>query len=690
MSLRVLAPLAAAALSLSLFSACHTPATPPNEGVGLERFTACGGLKDYLADVMLETVVQSRYSYWRGPMMDAAGGDAPSADNGAESAPTDFTDTNNQEEGVDELDLVKSNGVNMFIASDRTLQIIDSWPAEEAHLIASVPLDGWARGLFLAGDKLVVLQSLYQGEVQDYPFERSWNGTRATVFDVSDPAAPTRLRTLDIEGYVADARLMGSDVYMVLNNWMGVPQEVWDLAWNNDGTSPLPEVDWNLQGEELDAAIAAAKDEARLILKPQIDAIVAGMDLTEVLPLWRDQLEGAAPADPEMMLGCPDLYRPADVAQFNILSIVNLDLETNDLNATGLVSDGWTLYASQQNLYVAQTSWWWWWGATDQEMTTNIHKFKLDPASGEPSYAGSGAVGGWVYDQFSMSEHNGYLRVATTDQDWWWGWWRDPATEDSEPANNVLVLQDDGVGTLQEVGALHGLAPGERIYASRMMGDVGYIVTFRQTDPLFTIDLSDPTAPAILGHLELPGYSAYLHPMDDTHLLAVGMAGTEDGSLTGLAINVFDVSDLAAPTLSAQYQVVADGWSYSEALWDHHAFTFHRGVLSIPAYNWNYDDVTGDYSYFSGMLVMAVTGDSVTELGRVDHRDLVDSSQCIYERLYGYEPGTCSDWGWYASMRRSRYVEDKLFSISDYGVKVNDLNNPATELTSVLFYPPAP
>jgi uncharacterized secreted protein with C-terminal beta-propeller domain len=179
-------------------------------------------------------------------------------------------------------------------------------------------------------------------------------------------------------------------------------------------------------------------------------------------------------------------------------------------------------------------------------MTTVLHKFELDPSLPEPvRYAASGQVKGWILDQFSMSEYDDFkgwildqfsmseyddfLRVASTEFDWWWG-----ATPDVEPASSVTILADNGRGALREAGHVGGLGPGERIFAVRFMGPRGYVVTFEQIDPLFTLDLSDPTDPTVVGELEVTGFSSYLHPIGDDWLLAVGQEADEEGRVLGL------------------------------------------------------------------------------------------------------------------------------------------------------------
>jgi uncharacterized secreted protein with C-terminal beta-propeller domain len=225
------------------------------------------------------------------------------------------------------------------------------------------------------------------------------------------------------------------------------------------------------------------------------------------------------------------------------------------------------------------------------------------------------------------------------------------------------VLEDDDLGNLREVGHVGGLGPGERIFAVRFMGPKGYVVTFEQVDPLYTLDLADPTQPKVIGELEVTGFSSYLHPIGDDWLLAVGQEADEEGRIIGLAVSIFDVRDFADPKLAHRYLIEGDDdtWSWSEALNDHHAFTFHRGVLSIPVY------IGGTEGRFSGLLVLAVDPeDGIWELGRIDHQGM----------------GTEDKRAW---MRRSVYIEDAIYSLSSAGVKVNSLDNPEVELAKVPF-----
>lgn len=643
----------------------------------LVQVAGCSEVQDALTDAWLESLVQSRYGSW-GWL--AEGGDV-ATDGGAPSndAPDDFSETNVQEAGVDEPDLVKTDGEYLYLAQRGELTIVDSWPSEESHKVSSLPIEGYPYSLFLRGDRALVFSSDYDLS-DDGPAAgfRYGQGTRLTVVDVADRAAPTVLREIDIEGWFTNARMIDGDVYTVVQSYTDMPPELWNILW--DGTVPLPEPQW----EAPEVVQAGIRGQARALLRPFVEQAVAAAGPDAVLPHVVDRPAGEV-GTLSTLLGCSDLYRPEATVRPSVLSVVHLDLDAGTaggaVTAEGLLADGWTVYASQEHLYVAQTSWWWWWGWGDLDLETHIHRFALDGA--DTVYEGSGAVPGWVLNQFSLGEHDGYLRVATTDVDWWWGV---AQSGETEPANNVFVLDLDD-GELVTVGSRRGIAPGERIFAARFQGDRGYLVTFEQIDPLFTLDLSDPTAPAVVGILEVTGFSSYLHPVGDDRVISVGMEGTEDGQILGLAVSLFDVSDFGAPALLDRFLIESDDWSWSEALYDHHAFTYFNGVLTLPIYTYEWDN--GPYgSYFSGLLALDVDLDQgFTEIGRIDHTGFVQQSECLWYTGEGETSVPCDDQWWYAWVRRGVIIEDALYSISDYGIKVNAIEDPSNELAEVLFWP---
>jgi hypothetical protein len=590
---------------------------------------------------------------WYGPEADAGAG------------PSDYTTTNVQEEGVDELDLVKTDGNYLYVTENDLFAVVRSWPPERSELAATLRLEGYSHGLFLHRDLAVVFSNYFDNSgfaPDERVMPEYWGGTRIELIDVGDRGTPTILRTIDVEGHLVDARLIDGHVYAVITTPMEIPAAAWELLQRED--LGLPEVDWDASDEEREAAAA----EARWILGPLIDEIVARLELDELVPLVRDRAiaDTNTPATP--LLGCNELYRPAETSQYSVLSVLHLDLDhlqpaAGPLDAIGLLANGSTVYASSRNLYVAQSGVWWWWGWGDLDDTTSIHKFELAPTNSDPiRYAASGKVEGWLLNQFSMDEHQGFLRVATTKFDWWWG-----TTEDQEDGGSLIsVLSDNGRGNLARVGHVTGIAPGERMYSCRFMADKGYLVTFELVDPLFTIDLSDPFQPTVVGELEVTGFSSYLHPVDDRYLLAVGLEADEDGAPIGLAVSIFDVTDFAQPALMDRHLIEDEErvWSWSEALNDHHAFTYHKGILSIPAY------IRGDHDTFSGLIVLLADPLlGIGELGRVDHSGLPSGP-----------------WGSSSWMRRSVYIEHALYSLSNLGIKVNRLHQPEELIAEVPFY----
>jgi len=629
----------------------------PSGSAALKRFSGCADVHDYLEDVILETLVRQLYWDWWYRVPYAGGPE----DDGS-SSPTDYTTTNLQEEGVDELDMIKTDGDFLYVADDLAFTIVDSWPPSSASLASRLDLESQPHGLFLLDDRAVVFTD--SNGISKFAPEIYRGGTRIDIIDVTDRSRPAVAHSIEVEGWLIDARLIDGHAYVVIQSRMDIPQEAWDLIW--DGELDLPELDWSAPDDEREAA----SREATRILRPYVEEIVAGLEAADVVPMIRSTTDGDW-NEPRPLFDCRDLYRPSQLSEYSMLSVLDIDLSdpssgSPPIDAVGLLADGWTVYASSQNLYVAQSSRWWW-GRPWRDMTTTIHKFELAPGRSKSiRYAASGEVTGWLLDQFSISEHDVHLRVATTEFDWW----RGVPDAENDPGSVVTVLADDRQGRLIETGRTDGIAPGERIYACRFMGDMGYLVTFVQVDPLFTLDLSDPTAPRLVGELEVPGYSAYLHPMENGFLLAVGMDADDQGRVLGLAVSIFDVRDAATPRLAHRFIVEDEQntWSWSEALDDHHAFTFHRGVLSIPAY------LSEGPVSFSGLIVLSADEErGIWELGRIDHSDL-----------------PAGPWGQSARMRRSVYIEDWLYSLSTRGVKVNSLARPDFELAKVPFYEAIP
>lgn len=475
--------------------------------------------------------------------------------------------TNTQEAFVDEPDLVKVTPDRMLVADEGVLRVIDisgDAPVQRGH----VDLPGWDNQLLVVGDRVLALGHSDDGWETD-DAGTSWEpyGYGAAVLaeiDVSDPDAPAVVHTLEVSGAYLSARLVGETARVVLS-------------------AAHPQFPFVYPSDDSPAARRIAEEaNRRLIEEATLDDWLPGATL-----------DGEA-VD---LVDCTRVEQPADFSGFGFLSVLTVDL-TQPLGTpvtTSVLADGQTVYASAESLYVATTE-------LEGDRTT-LHRFDIT-GTGAATWLASGEVPGRLLNQFSMSEHEGRLRVATTEGS----------------SSRVAVLETDGQA-LTEVGAVDGLGPDEEIYAVRFLGDTGYVVTFRQMDPLFVIDLSDPTDPTLQGELHIPGYSAYLHPIDDTHLLGIGQDATDQGITTGLQISLFDVGDPAAPTRVDQVMLPGD---QSEAEWDHHAFLHWQptGQAALPIWE--------------GSLVLSVGPDHVDEQGRVDVEDgqQVFRNVVVGDRLY--------------------------------------------------------
>jgi uncharacterized secreted protein with C-terminal beta-propeller domain len=335
-----------------------------------------------------------------------------------------------------------------------------------------------------------------------------------------------------------------------------------------------------------------------------------------------------------------------------MLTVLTVDLAKGlePVDSVALMTDARIVYASPESLYVATERW------ADRPdpdkptaeqtgVSTAIHKFDISNPVRTP-YRGSGRVTGFLLSQWSLSEHRGVLRVVSTETPAWWG-----RGDESESFLTTLRQRE---GALVQAGRIGGLGKGERVYSVRFVGDIGFVVTFRQIDPLYTLDLADAERPRVLGELKISGYSAYLHPVGEDLLLGIGQDATEEGRPLGTQVSLFDVSDLRRPT-RLHRAALGPGWSEAES--DHHAFLHwpRTGLVVIP---------------FGQRAVGFRVGRSrgIDELGRIEHGQ---------GRLAG-QPG----------IRRSSVVGDSVLTVSDAGVKSSSLATLA-EQGWAAFPPPA-
>ena len=517
-------------------------------------------------------------------------GDGAPATTGAASTGgevgVDFSGTNVQVTGVDEPDIVKTDGDIIVAVLNNTLYIVD---ADGAEVMGTLTLDGWDHKMFLSGDRVIVFArgdffSVFEGDPEEADAAASsfsgYQGPLTLVYDIdiSDRDEPTLESTLQIEGNFLSARSIDGVVRLVMSSF----------------PSDLPFVYPSNQAAE-DSAEAANR------------SVIENSTLETWLPSYVLLDSDGKVREEGLWVECNRVHAPAEFAGFETLSVGTIDLSA-DLEADGataVIAQGQTVYASTESLYVATTIWvpetlvgderl----GVLEDEYSTAIHKF--DISDGPADYRASGAVDGHLLNQFSMDEFDGFLRIATTDgAPWGFG-------DESESFITVLQERD---GALSEVGRVGEMGRGERIFSVRFMGEVAYVVTFRQVDPFYVIDLSEPEAPEVVGELKIPGFSSYLHPIGDDMILGVGQNATEDGFTTGAKVSLFDVSDPSDPR---EVGVWTQQDGYTDVEWDHHAFLYWNPETAavLPLQAWS--------EGFFGAVVLK-TDDGLREFGRVEH-----------------------------------------------------------------------
>lgn len=754
---------------------------------GLVAFDTCDDLLGYFqAEAVSDLELGFGYGYGTGVALgapesdrafdDAQAGAAPEAPTSGneggsgESAGPGFSGTNVQESGVDEPDLVKTDGRFIYAVRNGHLVTVQ---ADNLSQQSDVALDFNAYQMLLSGNQVLVLGDRWDAPVVagvELPAAQQYRSrVVAALYDIADRTAPRLLRTMYIDGGLAAARLTGRVARLVVHhdpsldlgaiNVPGgiepdappvaepgyVPPEEVPPGVPEDATPAEP------QADEISAADAGAGEDP---YQAWLDAAKAQIAATDV-DAWIPQIIDVS-ADGQGTLrraaACGQFYRPGERSGLGTTVVVSLDLDQPGatLPDPALVTATGTVYASGENLYLATVNWRDFiapmmaedmapgvsgGGSTgsagsssgstgaattggetppelpamesagqaqaapdaldaaaepDDREATQIHKLSL-PVGGAAQYVASGRVHGQLLSQFSLSEYQGHLRVAATEHatNWFGGGGvrggdvavaapAGTATSDAPAANDAPAMERaqqpqaveqprsvTRVSVLDEnltaVGQTADVAPNEEIYAVRFLADRGFVVTFERTDPLFTIDLSTPSAPRIVGELEVLGYSTYLHPVDENHLLGLGRSADENGIETGMQLSLFDVTDMASPALDASL-LLGEGWT--DASYDHHALTFYEGMLMLPVSAWTAEGGV------DGIEVFGVdVDDGIVRRGAIDHS------------------GFAGEAG-YAHVERSLVIGDVIYSLSNAAL-VASRRDDLTEIGHVMFPQPA-
>lgn len=623
------------------------------EASRLTPFDSCDAALDYLKDEAVERMGPYGLEYPgqdgdtmtaredAGPaesaVADAAAPEAAAGDDAGGSA-GGYSTTNVQEAGVDEPDVVKTDGEILVTAVDDRVRIYDVTGDGAPRELSTVDLrrDVYGANLLLAGDTLLVFSTTYVDTWREDRMPLLGGGDTVTVVeqvDVSDPSEPEVVGTLELDARMLDVRRSGDRVSLV--------------------TASQPSVDVPVDPAGIYGPTGPSRSDERSQENRNKQAI-ADSTAEDWLPGYRLDVGGSETSG--TLVDCDRLHRPDEFPGFGTVGVVSFDA-SGPLTAedtTAVLSGGETVYATADTLYVITNGFGAgsiafdraadvaivprrWGGAGE----TGIHAFGLSD-DGPATYLASGTVDGWIKDRFALSEHEGVLRVATTT-----------SSDDGVTSSQVVTLGREG-DDLVELGSVDGLGKTEQIYAVRYLGDTAYVVTFRQTDPLYVLDLADPRKPRATGELKITGYSGYLHDVGDGRLVGVGQEATAEGRTVGAQVSLFDVSDPSAPA-KLDGHVLENAWTDAEV--DPHAFLYwaESGQLVLPVMGQDSDD--------TGAVVLRVGDDTVDEQGFVEYS--------------GPRPDEMSSEGydqwWAPYAMRNVVVGDRLYTVWDTGLQASSL-----------------
>ncbi|MCO1602440.1 beta-propeller domain-containing protein [Desulfosporosinus nitroreducens] len=589
---------------------------------------------------------------------------APAASSIPLGGNTDFSATNIQVTGVDEADIVKNDGKYIYQVNNQELIITQADPSDQMKIVQRISFkesEFSPRELFVDDQHLILIGNAGYQEVLPanpaidqsteeqsksmiYPPIAHKSTVKAIIYDLADKSNLTKIREVELDGDYISSRKIGSTLYLMANKYLNTYQIM------NQGLEPS-------------------------------------------LPSYRDTLSN----EEFVSIDYPNIHYFPNFIEPNYLLIASLNLDQKDqeMKVSSYLGSGQNIYASTSNLYVAVTQY----ERIEEpsplpqavpnssvapaigqihpssfDTATALYRFSLDQDGAE--FKAQGSVPGTILNQFSMDEYNGHFRIATTKGQIW-------RSDENTSKNNVYILDQ----TLQLLGKIEDIAPGERIYSVRFMGDRGYMVTFKNVDPFFVLDLKDPVAPKILGALKIPGYSDYLHPYDENHIIGFGketvelsqtndqgiLPGTPRGSnayYLGMKLAVFDVTDVSNPVEMFK-TTIGDRGTDSEVLHNQKALLFNKdtGLLSFPVTLMEVKNpVTnpsvpqyGTFSFQGAYVYHFDLNSGFTLRGKISHLEQTDLLKAG-QQYYGSK-----------SIERILYIKNTLYTVSKGVIKANDL-----------------
>ena len=642
----------------------------------LRNFTSYSELTDFLRSNFEQS---SRYSWNLGvPIAKSFEFSMDAVDLAADSSGgqvVDYSQTNVQVAGVDEPDIVKTDGTYLYIVSGNKVIIVRAYPAEEAVIECEIMFNDSTNihNIFISGSRLVVFATTYEYPiyknilpVDEIPSPRWYSSpdTYVKIFDLENMENPEIIRDIVVGGSFSGARMIGDYVYVITTQYsystlltddqVIVPRIMVDGEIRDVSISDIFYVDIPEKSNTFTNILSVHVHDDEQEINEKTFLLGNGQTLyvsrDNIFVTYSTQYYGYEILEEIIDEVLMPVLPESITSELELVNTLHLEEYQKKTVTEWILQNYAQDIDEEQKQKIAKE-------IIHRTERTIIHRISI--SDGEITYEAQGDVPGFVNNQFSLSEHDGYLRVSTTTQ----GWMIRSYIGNVESQNNVYVLDMD----LDIVGSVEALASGEQIYATRFIGDKCYLVTFKQIDPFFVIDLSDPTNPEVLGELKIPGFSTYLHPYDETHIIGIGRDGGK------VKISLFDVSDMSNPVELSKYEIENDetgwGWTQSSALYEHKAFLFdkEKNLLVMPV---------GDYSKQSAYVFDVSIDGGIKLKGTVTHNHEDQSEQEDDETIYYYN----YDYG--NSIKRTLYIEDVLYTISDNMVKMNDLQT-LSEINSV-------
>lgn len=607
--------------------------------------------------------------------------------NEAKGVESDYSKTNVQVAGVDEADIMKTDGNFIYLLDYNDLYIIKAKPAVEASIVTKITFKSRPQEFYISGDRLVVFgyDSQIFNDQTFKSFKRQGSYTYLKIFDIADPKNPKQIKDLNIEGSYSNSRLIGDYLYFVTNNYQNyiageplLPRILdsgqvlaeqcglsakcyspnifyFDTDYNSFNFTSVNAINIKNVSELISGDIYLLSADQNFYVSPNNIYITYTSYLNEY-DLERDLtinlLKERLSADNQLKISkieASESFVLSDVEKKNkVYQLIQDYISSLDKGQKSAVQTEIENALKQELMAKAK-----------ELEKTMIYKIAFSGSS--LNYVATASVPGRVLNQFSLDESNGYLRIASTKSQSWSRF----LENSQESFSNVYVLDDK----LKVTGSLENLAVGERIYAVRFMGNRAYLVTYKETDPLLVIDLQTPNTPKLLGELKIPGYSTYLHPYSDNILLGFGrdteLSSNSQVLNKGLKLALFDVSNPSAPKELDSY-IVGNKYSNSVALSDHKAFLISpsKNLISIPV-SLNSGEFA-DRLEFSGVLVFGVNNNKLKLRGRIDHSDNGNYTKQDYWNQFSYFDN---------SAKRSLYIDNALYTFSNKFLKINNLNS---------------